>query len=48
MIKVTPLYKEIENGTFKAKQATPVTDEERERIKRNNPNTYKGFTYFTE
>ena len=41
MIQITPRYKEIENGTFKAsKEPTPVTKEERERIKRNNPNTY--------
>ena len=40
MIQITPRYKEIENGTFKAKEPTPITQEERERIKRNNPNTY--------
>ena len=41
MIQITEKYKQLENGTFKAlKEPTPVTQEERERIKRNNPNTY--------
>ena len=48
MIKVTKTYLEIENGTFIPKQATPVTDEERERIKAKYPKTYQGFPYFTE
>ena len=40
MIQITPRYKEIENGTFKAKEPTPITEEQRAEIKRKYPNTY--------
>lgn len=40
---ITPLYKQIENGTFIPKIATPITEDERERIKAKYPNAYKSF-----
>lgn len=43
MIHVTKTYLHLENKTFKAVEPTPITQEERERIKRNNPNTYKDY-----
>jgi len=40
MIKITEKYKQLENETFKAKEPTPITEEQRAEIKRKYPNTY--------